>query len=53
MRVNIYRTCGHLDRKFIETKFFRTWESANNFCKFVAPRIYKDKSGTYNFTIIK
>ena len=52
MKVAIYRTVGHLDRQFIATKFFHTWESAERFCKYVAPGLYGD-CGKYEFTIIK
>lgn len=51
MKVAIYRTVGHLDRQFITTKFFYTWESAERFCKYVAPGLYG--YGKYEFTIIK
>lgn len=51
MKVAIYRTVGHLDRQFIGVKFFRSWNSAESFCKFVAPKEYG--KGTYEFTIIK
>lgn len=51
MKVAIYRTVGHLDRQFITTKFFYSWDSAERFCKFVAPKEYGQ--GKYEFTIIK
>lgn len=52
MKVAIYRTVGYLDRQFITTKFFYSWDSAERFCKFVAPKEYGNY-GKYEFTIIK
>lgn len=52
MKVAIYRTVGHLDRQFITTKFFYAWDSAERFCKYVAPGLYGNY-GKYEFTIIK
>lgn len=51
MKVAIYRTYGHLDRKFITTKFFYSWDSAERFCKYVASELYG--YGKYEFIIIK
>lgn len=51
MKAAIYRTYGHLDRKFVAVKFFYTWEAAERFCKYVAPGLYGN--GKYEFTIIK
>lgn len=50
MKVNIYRTAGHLDRQYICTKFFYTADKAATYCKFVAPKLYG--YGHYSFTII-
>ena len=49
MNVIIYRTVGHIDRQFICQKFFYSYDKAEAFCKFVAPRLYG--YGTYTFTI--
>ena len=51
IKVAIYRTCGHLDRKFVGIKWFHTMEKADNFCKYVAGKVYKI-SGNYEYTII-
>jgi hypothetical protein len=51
IKVNVYRTVGHMDRQFVATKWFHTTTSAERFCKFVAPKLYE--SGNYEFTIVK
>lgn len=48
MKVAIYRTVGHLDRQFVTTKFFYSWESAERFCKYVA----QDFMGTESMNLL-
>jgi hypothetical protein len=51
IKVNVYRTVGHMDRQFVATKWFHTQDKAKQFCKFVAPKLYQ--SGNYEFIIVK
>ena len=51
MKVAIYRTVGPMDRQFVAKKWFSSAVKAENFCKYVAPKLYG--YGTYEYTIIK
>lgn len=47
MKANIYRYSQLLE----ERKFFRSYQNAVNYCKYICPKIYG--AGVYNFVILK
>lgn len=49
MKVIIYRTVGHLDRQFIEQKWFSNAIKAEAYCKYIAPKLHG--YGEYLFVI--
>lgn len=50
MNVLICRTAGHLDRQFVARRWFSNAVKAENFCRYIAPKLYG--YGVYTFTIV-